>query len=79
MDAEKPMPVDQAKAINQTAQVLINAAKVEVQYLDITGETSGGSFFPGKRNPPLATAPSNSHAQRPVSRLLPGNSRGQKA
>ena len=78
MDPEKPMPVDQAKAINQTAQVLINAAKVEVQYLDVTGQTAGGSFFPGKRNLPLPLAPGNSHAQKPVARLLPCNGRGQK-
>lgn len=54
IDPEKPMPVEQAKAINQTAQTLINCAKVEVEFLDVTGQDAGGDFFARKHMQPLA-------------------------
>ena len=45
-DTEHPMDVDRAKAINQTAQTLINSAKVEVDFIEATGHEATGGFFP---------------------------------
>lgn len=46
-DDENPMDLDRAKAIAEVAQVVINSAKVEVDYLKVTGETHGTDFLPG--------------------------------
>jgi len=78
MDSEKPMPVEQAKAINQTAQTLINSAKVEVQYLEATGQDAGGTFFTWKHQSALGPTAGNPDTHRPVPHLLPRNGRGSK-
>lgn len=44
-DKEDPMDVERAEAINATAQVLINTAKVEVDHALVTGGRSGSSFL----------------------------------
>lgn len=41
-DKEKPMPLDRARAIAEVAQTLINSAKVEVEFLEVTGGTGSG-------------------------------------
>ncbi len=41
-DKSDPLDLDRAKAINETAQVIINSAKVEVDYAKATGHTSSG-------------------------------------
>jgi hypothetical protein len=45
-DTDNPMDIDRAKAVNQTAQTLINAAKVEVEFIEATGLEPAGNFFP---------------------------------
>ena len=45
-DPDQPMEVERAKAINQTAQTLINSAKVEVDFIEATGAEATGKFFP---------------------------------
>lgn len=45
-DAEKPLEVEKAKAIADVAGRIIDSAKVEVQFLEITGEETGSTFFP---------------------------------
>lgn len=40
-DKNNPMDIDRAKAINETAQVIINSAKVEVDYARVTGKGAG--------------------------------------
>jgi hypothetical protein len=45
-DAEKPMEVERAMAINHTAQTLINSATVEVDFIEATGLQPTGRFFP---------------------------------
>lgn len=47
IDAEK------ARAINDTAQVIVNTAKVEIDYLRATGATKGTEFIPSDRDPVL--------------------------
>jgi hypothetical protein len=42
------MELDRAKTIADVSQVLINAAKVEVEFVKATGETTGAAFFAPK-------------------------------
>lgn len=44
-DKDNPMDIERAQAINETAQVLINTAKVEVDHARVTG--AAGSRFLG--------------------------------
>lgn len=37
MDEEKPMDIERAKAVSEVAQVIINSAKVEVDFINKTG------------------------------------------
>ena len=48
--ANKTLDIDRAKAISDLAQVIINAAKVECQFLSITNRTSC-DFFPSVPRP----------------------------
>lgn len=43
-DRENPMDVDRARAVAQVASVLVDSAKVEVDYIKATGAT-GDSLF----------------------------------
>lgn len=38
--------IDQAKAINETAQTLINTAKVEVDHMRVSGKQISSDFLP---------------------------------
>lgn len=49
MDEEKPMDIERAKAVSEVAQVIINSAKVEVDYMKNVGGLGSG-FIP---NTPL--------------------------
>lgn len=48
-DEEKPLDLERAKTIAAVAQTLINSAKVEVEYMEVTGQT--GSGFMAKELP----------------------------
>lgn len=41
---ENPMPIDRAKAVAEVAAVLVNSAKVEVEYLKVTQQRKGAFF-----------------------------------
>lgn len=41
---DKPMPIDRAKAVAEVATVLVNSAKVEVEYLKVTQQRRGAFF-----------------------------------
>lgn len=45
-DEDKPMDLDRAKTIADVAQVIINTAKVEVDYARAIGKPSGSGFMP---------------------------------
>jgi len=45
-DKDKPMEIDRAKAISEVAQTIINSAKVENDFLRITGNSEGSGFVP---------------------------------
>lgn len=85
---DKPMELDRAKAIVDVAQTIINSAKVEVDYLKVTGQgqTTQSGFFPAgtRMLPPANGKPAASpqgqkcrdceHAQKevPAVHVLPG-------
>lgn len=52
-DTSKPLDVERAKAIAGVASVIVDSARVEVQYLQVTGQR-GGEFF-GHSAPPALT------------------------
>lgn len=45
-DKENPMAAEQAKAIVQVAQSIIDTAKVEVDFLRVTNRDHGSGFIP---------------------------------
>lgn len=51
-DKENPMELDRAKAINDTAQVIINSAKAEVDFIRAVGSSDTG-FIPRAAGPGL--------------------------
>lgn len=57
-DTEKPMDIDRAKAVAEVAKVIVDSAKVEVEYVKATGSVAPTGFVP------LAAPPS----QRPALR-----------
>jgi len=48
-DSEKPMEVERAQAVCKVSQQLIESAKVEVKFLEVTGQQSSGRFFAKKQ------------------------------
>lgn len=45
-DEEKPMELARATAIADVARAVIESAKVEVEYLKVTGQLEGTGFIP---------------------------------
>lgn len=45
-DKENPMDLDRAKAVAEVAQVIINTAKVEVDFMRQRGNDRGTGFVP---------------------------------
>jgi len=46
-DKVNPLEIERAKVISTVAQTMINAAKVEVDYLDLMAEGATSPFFDG--------------------------------
>lgn len=55
-DEKSPMDVARAKAISNAAQVIINSAKVEVEFIKATGG-QGTEFIPKQERAALPGAP----------------------
>ena len=53
LDEDKPMDIDRAKAVADVAQVMINSAKVEVEFMKTTGGTGSGFIENTGRRPTL--------------------------
>lgn len=49
-DKDEPMPIDRAKAIADVAQVIVNSAKVEVEFMKAVGG-GGTGFIPNEKLP----------------------------
>ena len=50
-DNENPMDLERARTIAKVAQTVINSAKVEVQFVQVTGQTEDSGFLTPK--PPV--------------------------
>lgn len=48
-DKEEPMEIERAKAIADVGQVIVNSAKIEVDFLRVTGGSKGSGFIPSDR------------------------------
>ena len=59
-DDEKPMEIERAQAVAEVAQTIINSAKVELQFLELTGQESQSEFLG-----PLQAEPKALPAARP--------------
>lgn len=46
LDEDKPMDLDRAKAVADVAQVIVNSAKIEVDFIKVTGRDQGTGFIP---------------------------------
>ena len=51
-DPDNPMELDRAKAIADVARVLVDSAKVEVQFLEVSGALRSTGFMPEAEEPP---------------------------
>lgn len=49
-DKENPMDIERARAISDVAQTIVNSAKVEVDYMKLTGSNQGSGFIPSGPN-----------------------------
>lgn len=45
-DADKPMELDRARAIADVSRVIVETAKVEVKFLEVTGALPSTGFLP---------------------------------
>lgn len=64
-DKDNPMDLDRAKTVVQVAQAITDTAKVEVDFMRVTGKDSGSGFIPpAQLEPPAPGQP----------RLVPGKS-----
>jgi len=55
-DEKNPMDLERAKAIARVADVIVDSAKVECQYINATGGTGSG-FIPDERQIGAPTRP----------------------
>jgi hypothetical protein len=51
-DEEKPMDIDRARAVAAVADVIIDSAKVELKFLELTGEQLDSQFMERKQLEP---------------------------
>lgn len=56
-DEDKPMDLDRAKAIADVARVIVDSAKVEVHFLQVTGALKSTDFLPDGDGPVSALPP----------------------
>ena len=56
MDEDDPMDLDRAETVAKVAQVIVNTAKVEVDFMKQTGH-GGTAFIQGSQTKPLSLAP----------------------
>jgi len=48
-DPDKPMDLERARAVADVSKVIIDSAKVEVDFLRVTGQAKGSGFIPEER------------------------------
>lgn len=65
-DKDAPMDIDRARAVSDVAKTLIESAKVECDYLRITGDTQGTGFISVETGNPLRIVDQNKGTQTTV-------------
>ena len=45
-DTDAPMDLDRARAVADVARVIVESAKVEVDFMKVTGAATGSGFLP---------------------------------
>jgi hypothetical protein len=58
-DEDKPLDLDRAKAIADVARVIVDSAKVEVHFLQVTGALKSTDFLPDGDGPTVAALPAH--------------------
>lgn len=69
------MDIERVKAINDTAQTIVNAAKVEVDHMKVTGGSGSGFIAPDNGRPMLpggSVTEATGHGKRTVTTLPNG-------
>jgi len=56
-DPDKPMEIERAKTVASVAQVIINSAKIENDFLKITGAVKSTGFLPDGDNTAIDVKP----------------------
>lgn len=56
-DPEKPMEIDRARAISDVAKVIVDSARVEVEFVKATGETVQSGLLTSSLDAPSTPAP----------------------
>lgn len=64
-DKDDPMDIERARTIAQVGSVIVNSAKVEVDFLKTTGAIGGSGFIPDAPRNPAALPGSNTNPRRP--------------
>ena len=64
-----PMEPDRARAIAQVASVLVDTARVEVDYIKATGQDNS-DFIDGMKSPLLINPPDRAGIERPAPGVL---------
>jgi len=55
LDEDNPMDLQRAKTVKDVAQVVINSAKAEVDFMKVTGAVEGSGFIPYEPRKPDMT------------------------
>ena len=55
-DPDKPMDIPRAKAVAEVARTIIDSAKVEVEFLKVTGAAKSTNFLPVEPERPTIPA-----------------------
>lgn len=65
-DKDEPMDLDRARAVADVAKNIIESAKVEVQFLNVTGAARSTGFMPqpDAKELPAPSSPLHTHPQR---------------
>lgn len=53
-DEDNPMDLDRARAVANVARVIVDSAKVEVEFLKVTGTVRSTGFLPDADDAPAA-------------------------
>lgn len=74
-DKDAPMDLDRARTVAEVAKVLVDSAKVEVDFLKVTGATQGTGFLPDGDRPPKRERPALAGRSEAAAGAIPAGER----